>query len=104
MEFMKRAGRFLGLDRLVFPKTRGTNLQLPTKVTDVLEDVWELRNAIVHGNNPREGSLASQCLLSTFGTLRKVFVENLVDSVKDKKTWKSKLTCWDPTGAPTLKT
>ena len=118
--FVARVGGFLGLDTLVFPRESLTHQQPRTTVGEVLGDLYELRNAIAHGQEipkhpyrePRNlisihgqrigtqnlvyGDLlldASLYLLT--GCLRRIFVEGLYEDVAHAERWKRRMTLYE---------
>ncbi|HTU44874.1 MAG TPA: hypothetical protein VMF91_07420 [Bryobacteraceae bacterium] len=118
--FMKRVGGFLGLDSYVFPATSLVHRQPRTLVRDVLSHLYEFRNILAHGQEvPKQFFRQTYDLLSTEGerinyedyygaelmlesglftlttALRKIFVEGLVDEVKDHTKWRVKMMLYE---------
>ena len=113
--FLKRLGGFLGLSTFVFPPDSWECRPSPV-VAEVIGDLYEFRNIIAHGQQiPSKPYLEPYNLTCTTGprvidrayrydqlmqesarfmltaTLRKIFIDGLVDDVKDDRTWGSKL-------------
>lgn len=120
MPFISRLGGFLGLDSYVFPPVLSLDIQPREVVADVIEDVYELRNLIAHGLEIPEKPYRQYCdLRSTTGerinyvnyhygdlildsslflltrALRKIFIENLYEDVKDVARWRAKMTLYE---------
>jgi len=116
-KFRERLGGFLGSGSYVFPPVfppGSVSSQQPnTKVCEVLEDLYNFRNIIVHGREIPEHPFRRKVgLLSTGGSLitnqvyyraelllesglymlttalRRIFIEDLIDEVKDSARWK----------------
>lgn len=117
--FMKRVGGFFGIDSYVFPPD-SRNRQPNTHVRDVLEEIYDFRNIIAHGqeipqtpyrqksdiistNDERinyedyyraELMLESSLFMLTTA-LRRIFVENLFDEISDTNKWRAKLRLYE---------
>jgi hypothetical protein len=114
--FTERLGGFLGLDSYIFPPDSIMNLQPNTTVRDVINDLYEFRNIIAHGQEIPETPYRQNCrLVSTTGSpinrvdytyaelmlesalfmlttsLRRIFVEGLFDDVQEPRRWRAKL-------------
>ena len=117
-QFEDRIKGFLGENTLIFPASSITGQQPSTRVKDVLHDLYELRSKLAHGleipkspyrqNHILPDTNGSAFLLGTVDysylnlmqesalfilckSLRKIFTEQLVDTVKDESKWKSHL-------------
>jgi len=118
--FVKRLGGFLGLDAYVFPPDDEMNRQPNTVVRDVLNDLYEFRNIIAHGQEiPEDPYRKKKDLFSTnrqqinwmnyyyaellldsglfmlTTALRRIFTEGLFDEVKDPSTWRAKMRLYE---------
>jgi hypothetical protein len=118
--FMKRLGGFLGLDTYVFPPDFHMKRQPKTVVRDVLNDLYDFRNIIAHGQEiPLHPYREKSDLIDTTGcrincqdyyraelmlesglfmlttALRRIFVENLFDDVKDPAKWRVKVALYE---------
>ena len=118
--FMQRMGGFLGLDSLIFPPDSLMNYQPKTTVREVINDLYDLRNIIAHGQEiPKQPYRERRDLISTGGqrinhdvyyyselmlesglfmlttALRKVFTEGLFDDVADPEKWRLKLRIYE---------
>jgi hypothetical protein len=110
--FVSRLTHFLGANTLVFPRSSTLGQQPRYVVADAVEDIYDLRNAIAHGQEtPRRyleafdfldadgvainvdpmtyGQHLSQCALFLLcKCLHKVFIEDLVNDTKEPKAWR----------------
>jgi hypothetical protein len=113
--FEDRISGFLGPDTLILPFSSITGQQPATRVKDVLRDLYELRNKLAHGLEIPKTPYRQKYLLlgDTSGasvlhgvdysylnlmhesalyllckSLRKIFLDELVDTVKDESRWK----------------
>lgn len=118
--FTKKLGGFLGLDSFVFPPTSLVHMQPRSLVGDVLENLYRFRNILAHGQEvPKVFFREKYDLVSTEGdrmnyddyygaelmlesglfmltaALRKIFLEGLVDEVKDLATWRGKMKVYE---------
>jgi hypothetical protein len=118
--FMQRVGGFLGLDSLVFPPESLMNYQPETTVREMLNDLYDLRNIIAHGQEiPKQPYREKRDLISTGGqrinhddyyyaelmlesglfmlttALRKVFTEGLFEDVADPEKWRLKMRTYE---------
>ena len=116
--FMKRLGGFLGLDSYIFPRI--VNRQPNTTVRDVLNELYDFRNIIAHGQEiPEKPYRQKSDLISTnrerinyddyyraelmlesslfmlTTTLRRIFVEGLFDQVKDPAKWRTNMKLYE---------
>lgn len=114
--FVDRISGFLGPDAFIFPITEVFRQQPFPRVKDVLQDLYELRNKIAHGLEiPKQPYREPYHLLDTYGslisgenylylhliqeaalfilckTLRRIFVDGLMDDLKDESKWKLRL-------------
>jgi hypothetical protein len=121
--FMQRLGGFLGLDSLIFPPDSLMNHQPKTTVREVLNDLYNLRNIIAHGQEiPMQPYREKHDLISTGGqrinhddydyaelmaesglfmlttALRRVFTEGLFADVADPKKWRLRFLVLEPEG------
>jgi hypothetical protein len=118
--FMQRLGGFLGPNSLIFPADSLMNRQPDTTVSEVLNDLYDLRNVIAHGQEiPKHPYREKHNLISTGGlcinpddyyyaelilesglfmlttALRRVFTENLVADVADLEKWRVKMKIYE---------
>jgi hypothetical protein len=118
--FMSRVGGFLGVESYVFPPVTSLNIRPTTVVGDVLNDLYEFRNIIAHGQEiPETPYRQKSDLMSTGGqrinyedyhraelllesglfmltaSLRRIFVEKLFDEVKDTGKWRTKMRLYE---------
>jgi hypothetical protein len=118
--FMKRAGGFLGLDSLIFPPDSILNRQPNTTVRDLLNDVYDFRNILAHGQEiPEKPYRQKKDLVSTTGerinvqdyyyaelmlegslfmltrAVRQIFIDGLFEDVKDSDKWRNKLRLYE---------
>jgi hypothetical protein len=106
--FIGRVGGFLGVDSLVFPPVSSQNIQPSTVVREVLSDVYDFRNTpspirercdfiatdgqrINYEDCCRIDLLLESALFMLTTCLRRMFVENLFDEVKDVEKWRLKM-------------
>jgi hypothetical protein len=119
-KFVERVGGFLGLDSRVFPPDSWMNQQPNTMVREVLDDLYDFRNIIAHGQEiPQEPYRSKRNLIDTKGTrinpdeyyyaelmlesglfmlttaLRRIFTEGLFDDVKDPNKWRMKMLLYE---------
>jgi hypothetical protein len=119
-KFMQRVGGFLGVNNLIFLADSLMKRQPKTSVSEVLQDLYELRNTIAHGQEiPKQPYREKHDLMSTAGyrinqidfsyadlmqeaslfllttTLRRIFTEGLYDAVADVKQWRQRLTIYE---------
>jgi hypothetical protein len=115
-QIVRRVGGFLGVDSFVFPPVSSQNIQPSTVVREVLSDVYDFRNTIAHGLEIPKVPFRERCdVIATDGQrinyedccridlllesalfmlttcLRRMFVENLFDEVKDVEKWRLKM-------------
>jgi hypothetical protein len=118
--FLARVGGFFGLDTLLFPPEDFLHRQPETTVAHVLNDVFELRNIIAHGQEiPEKPYRELYSLRSTTGeqinqidlyylgvlrdasrflltsALRRVFTEGHYEHFANPKQWKAQLTLYE---------
>lgn len=118
--FTQRLGGFLGLDSFVFPPTSLVHMQPRTLVRDVLDNLYRFRNILAHGQEiPKQFFREKHDFVSTEGdrmnyddyyggelmlesglfmltaALRKIFVEGLVEDVKDLARWRGKMRLYE---------
>jgi hypothetical protein len=121
--FVPRVAGFLGLDTLLFPREDFLQRQPEMTVAHVLQDVYELRNIIAHGQEiPKTPYREPYTLKSTTGetinqvplsyvdvlleaslfllisALRKLFTEGHYEQMADQKQWKAQLTVCEHRG------
>jgi hypothetical protein len=118
-KFMQRVGGFFSLDSLIFPADQ-LRRQANTTVRHVIEDLYDFRNIVAHGQEiPKhpyrkkydlttadgerinyddyyyaELMLESGLFLLT-AALRKVFIEDLFDEFADPEKWKRQMTVFE---------
>jgi hypothetical protein len=118
--FMQRLGGFLGLDSLIFPPNSLRNYQPKTTVREVLNDLYDFRNIIAHGQEiPKQPYREKHDFISTGGqrinhddhcyaelmlesglfmlttALRKVFTEGLFEDVAHPEKWRLKMKIYE---------
>lgn len=118
--FVERLGGFLGPQSYVFPPDSIMHRQPAVKVQEVIEDLYEFRNTIAHGQEiperpyrqkydmlDQKGSrinyddyyyaelMCEGALFVLAGALRKIFIEALVDDVRDEEKWRFKLRLYE---------
>lgn len=118
--FMKRLGGFLGVESYVFPPLSSRSIRPNTIVREVLNDLYEFRNIIAHGQEiPTTPYRQKTDIISTEGerinyedccrvdlllecslfmltrSLRRIFVEGLFDDVADLGKWKVKMSLYE---------
>jgi hypothetical protein len=118
--FVPRVAGFLGHDTLLFPPDDFLQRQPETTVAHVLQDVYELRNIIAHGQEipktpyrephvlkSKTGETINQVPLSYVDilleaslfllttALRKIFTEGHYEQIADQKLWKPQLTLYE---------
>jgi hypothetical protein len=120
LPFIERAGGCLGPQAHIFPPDSLMERQPVVKVQDVIEKLYEFRNKIAHGQEVPEDPyrkrhdlldenghrincgnyyyaelMAESALFMLATALRKVFVGDLFDYVRDEQKWRNSLRLYE---------